>query len=40
MDDAAVAPPPQAVAACRWEFPDPLTADASGVVAFGADLAP
>ena len=29
-----------AVDECRWRFPDPLSADPSGVVAFGADLAP
>ena len=28
------------MAECQWRFPDPLTADPSGVVAFGADLAP
>jgi len=40
VDESGVAPPPRPVAECRWEFPDPLTADPSGVVAFGADLAP
>ncbi len=40
VEDATAAPRPHPVAECRWEFPDPLAADPSGVVAFGADLAP
>ncbi len=28
------------MAECQWRFPDALTAEPSGVVAFGADLAP
>ncbi len=35
-----VAAPPRPVAECQWRFPDPRLADPSGVVAFGADLAP
>ena len=40
MNDCEPAPPPLAVEECRWRFPDPVSADPSGVVAFGADLAP
>jgi len=38
--DARPAPPPRAVGECGWRFPDPGEGDASGILAFGADLEP
>lgn len=40
VEEAPAAPPPRPVGECRWIFPDPVTADPSGIVAFGADLMP
>ena len=39
-EEAQVAPPPRPVGECQWTFPDPVTADPSGILALGADLAP
>jgi leucyl/phenylalanyl-tRNA---protein transferase len=38
--DGHVARPPRPVGGSEWRFPDPAEGDASGLVAFGADLAP
>lgn len=39
-DEVQVAPPPRPVGECRWRFDGPEPADPSGIVGFGADLAP